>query len=65
MGLMTSIAWYNGDRKMMGYALLAAGTVAGVDGLISLRQCGGGQWKHWSFLPVLGGLGVGLLAWFD
>lgn len=65
MGLVTSAAWYHSDHRMMGYALLAASMAAVTDGVISLRQKGSGQWLHWSFVPVLGGIGGGLVGWFD
>lgn len=65
MGATGLIAAYNGDRKMLGAIYLAMCGVASFDAWISVRQSGKGAWMHLGFLPVLMGVGGGLLGWFD
>ncbi|KAK4610593.1 hypothetical protein CLAFUW4_13604 [Fulvia fulva] len=65
MGLVTSAAWYHGDRKMMGYVMFMATMVGVVDGVMSRRVKGNGEWVHWGFVPVLGAVGGGLVGWWD
>ncbi|EME44423.1 hypothetical protein DOTSEDRAFT_152278 [Dothistroma septosporum NZE10] len=65
MGIITGLVWYRGDREVLGDTLLAASMVAGVDGVISKKQKGSGEWTHWAFVPVLVGVGGGLKGWFD
>lgn len=55
----------SGGRKGLGWVLLAAGGVAGVDGWVvrgweAGRGAAGGEWNHWGYAPFVGGLGMWL-----
>ncbi|KAH7317003.1 hypothetical protein B0I35DRAFT_434383 [Stachybotrys elegans] len=56
--------WYRGDETQMGLGLLALAWMSGMDGVISIWQIGGGQWNHWTLLPVVIGVSAGLLGFF-
>lgn len=63
MGLAMLVVHRCGSRKALGWVMLAAGAVAGVDGWVSIQQIGRGQWNHWGYAPVLivvGGLITGI-----
>ena len=47
MGAAINAAAYFGDRKALGWILIAGSGVAFVDGAICLNQIGTGQWNHW------------------
>jgi len=50
VALLTTTYW--GSRKTL-IVMVCSGTfVAIMDGFVSLRQIGGGQWNHWGFVPV-------------
>lgn len=64
MGLAIHSAAYFGDRKALGWILIAGSGVAFVDGAVCRAQVGKGEWNHWSYAPVLtvvGGLLLGVL----
>lgn len=65
LGLTTITAWYMGQRAVMGYLLFLGCGVVTVDGIVQKQQTGNGEWKHWSFVPVMAGLGAGLVGWLD
>lgn len=61
MGLAIYAAAYLGTRKSLGWTLIAASGVAGVDGLVCWGH-GAGEWGHWGYAPMLtvvGGLLLG------
>jgi len=49
-------AWVKGDRGLLGYFCLLAAGVASVDAVVQ-----GGGLKHWWLVPVLVGVGAGLM----
>ncbi|KAK2753457.1 hypothetical protein FQN54_007847 [Arachnomyces sp. PD_36] len=53
---------YYGNRKALGWLLIAAGAVAGVDGYAVNNQIGTGEWNHWGYAPVITTLGALLLG---
>jgi hypothetical protein len=64
MGLAMYLAAYFGDRKSLGWILIAGSGVAFVDGAVCRAQAGKGEWNHWGYAPVLtmvGGLLLGVL----
>lgn len=64
MGLAVYFTAYFGSRKACGWTLITGAAVAGVDGLVSIRQIGDGQWNHWGYAPmifVVGALFAGVL----
>jgi hypothetical protein len=63
MGLTTLGVWYSGDRRALGFALLAGFPNALIDGFVSRWQIGGGEWAHWAFVPLGLGLAAGVLGW--
>lgn len=65
LGASTLAAWYNGDRKTLGWLLLLGGGVVFADGLIEREQTGKGVEKHWPLVPVMAALGAALLGAFD
>jgi len=52
---------YFGSRKACAGVVLSGTFVALMDGFVSLRQIGRGQWDHWVYVP-LGVVVAGLLA---
>lgn len=65
MGVVIYIAACFGDRKTLGWIVVATSCVALADGAICWIQQGKGQWNHWSYAPMLVGLGSLLLGVFD
>jgi hypothetical protein len=65
LGASTVAVWYRGDRQLLGIMLLLGAGLAFGDGLVQKNHCGNGEWNHWSFVPVMAGLGAGLEGWFD
>ncbi|KAI0132715.1 hypothetical protein BJ170DRAFT_259307 [Xylariales sp. AK1849] len=63
IGLTTLAVWSTGDRRALGFIMLASIPLAVVDGLVSRWQVGGGEWAHWGVIPVGLVLGAGLLGW--
>jgi len=64
LGVGTGAAAYFGDRKTLGWLLLAGSGVAFVDGAVCRSQ-GKGEWNHWSLAVLLTGLGSVLLGVLD
>ena len=64
MGLAVVAAAYSGDRKTLGWILIAASGVPFVDGPVC-KANGKGEWNHWNHAPVVMGLGAVLLGVFD
>jgi hypothetical protein len=65
MGLAMYSAAYFGDRKSLGWILVAASAVAFVDGAVCRVQVGKGEWNHWSYAPMLTAIGSVLLGALD
>jgi hypothetical protein len=65
MGLAIYSAAYFGDRKTLGWILIAGSAVAFVDGAVCLAQVGKGEWNHWSYAPILAAVGSALLGVLD
>lgn len=64
VGLPVLIAWYLGDRQMLGWMMVIQAVIPFVDAWATRLQNGRGEWNH---LPVgfVGlGLGGGILGWF-
>lgn len=64
MGLAIYSAAYFGDRKTLGWILVAGSAVAFVDGAVC-RAEGKGEWNHWSYAPILTAVGSVLLGVLD
>lgn len=64
MGLAIYSAAYFGDRKALGWILIAGSGVAFVDGAVC-RTHGKGEWNHWSYAPMLTAIGSILLGGLD
>ena len=64
MGLAIYSAAYFGDRRALGWILVAGGGVAFVDGAVCWGQ-GKGEWNHWSYAPIVAGVGGVLLGVLD
>ena len=67
VGLTTLAIWWYGrgteiGTKLLGVAQLGLTFVVSVDGLVSRKVIGKGEWNHWGFAPVSLGIGVGLLG---
>lgn len=60
MGLAICAAATLGDRRVLGWILIAAGAVAVVDGVVCWQH-GKGHWNHWAYAPGVIAVG-GLLA---
>lgn len=63
IGLATLGVWSTGDRKALGWVILAGLPIIVIDGLVSRAQIGRGEWNHWGLAPIGIGLGAGLLEW--
>jgi hypothetical protein len=64
MGLAIYSTAYFGDRKALGWILIAGSGVAFVDGAVCWTQ-GKGEWNHWSYAPILAAVGSVLLGVLD
>ncbi|KAF2166928.1 hypothetical protein M409DRAFT_22980 [Zasmidium cellare ATCC 36951] len=65
MAAAINIAAWNGDRRTLGMVYLAMCGVGAFDAWTCERVVGKGKWAHLGFLPLLVGVGGGLLGWFD
>jgi hypothetical protein len=65
MGLSICATAYYGDRRALGWILIAASAVAVFDGWVTKTYAGQGEWGHWGYAPALTGLGVVFLGAFD
>lgn len=65
MGLAIYTVTYFGDRKSLGWILIAGSAVAFVDGAVCRIQVGKGEWNHWSYAPMLTAVGCVLLGILD
>ncbi|KAK3672164.1 hypothetical protein LTR78_007917 [Recurvomyces mirabilis] len=65
LGTALVTCWFLGEPKVLGWLMLATIPVAVVDGVVQRSQTGGGEWSHWGLVPVVFGLGGGLLGWFE
>ncbi|KAJ4184915.1 hypothetical protein FALCPG4_002419 [Fusarium falciforme] len=59
-----TLIWLTGNKRLVGLGLVGALSMAITDGLVSKSVTGGGEWNHWSFVPVIGGFVAGLFGWF-
>lgn len=65
MGLAIYSAAYFGNRKTLGWILIAGSGVAFVDGAVCRAQIGRGEWNHWGYAPVVAAVGSVLLGVLD
>ena len=65
MGLAIYSAAYFGNRKTLGWILIAGSGVAFVDGAVCRAQIGRGEWNHWGYAPALAAVGIVLLGVLD
>ncbi|EON62463.1 hypothetical protein W97_01685 [Coniosporium apollinis CBS 100218] len=65
MGLAIHAAAYFGDRRALGWIMIAGSGVAFVDGAVCRAQVGRGEWNHWGYAPVLTAVGGMLLGVLD
>lgn len=60
-----ALIWSTGNEKLTGLSLVGGLAICITDGLVSRVQIGGGEWNHWSFAPVIGGIMAGLFGVFS
>ena len=65
MGLAIYSAEYFGNRKTLGWILIAGSGVAFVDGAVCRAQIGRGEWNHWGYAPALAVVGSVLVGVLD
>jgi len=65
MGLAIHAAAYFGDRKTLGWILIAGSSVAFVDGAVCRARIGRGEWNHWGYAPFLTAVGIALVGVLD
>ena len=65
MGLAIYSAAYFGNRKTLGWILIAGSGVAFVDGAVYQAPIGRGEWNHWGYAPALAAVGIVLLGVLD
>jgi hypothetical protein len=65
MGIAICVAAYFGNRKTLGWILIAGSGVAFVDGAVCRAQIGRGEWNHWGYAPALTAVGSLLLGVLD
>lgn len=61
MGLAIYATAYLGNRRALGWIVIAGSAVAGVDGWVCKMYAGRGEWNHWGYAPMLMNIG-GLLV---
>jgi len=64
MGLAMYSTAYFGNRKALGWILIAGSAVAFADGAVCWNQ-GKGEWNHWGYAPMLTVVGSLLLGILD
>ncbi|KAK2882665.1 hypothetical protein FQN49_000139 [Arthroderma sp. PD_2] len=64
MGLAIYVAAFTGERKTLGWILLAMSGVAFADGAVCAVN-GAGKWNHWGYAPVVAAVGAVALGVFD
>ena len=64
MGLAMYSTAYFGNRKALGWILIAGSGVAFADGAVCWNQ-GRGEWNHWGYAPMLTVVGSLLLGILD
>ncbi|KAL8743377.1 MAG: hypothetical protein Q9190_004257 [Brigantiaea leucoxantha] len=64
MGVAMYSAAYFGDRKTLGWIVIAGSGVAFADGAVCWAQ-GKGEWNHWGYAPILTAVGSLLLGALD
>lgn len=62
MGTAIYAAACLGDRKTLGYILIAGSAVAFVDGAVCKMIVGKGEMNHWGYAPVVAVVGGMLLG---
>jgi hypothetical protein len=65
LGLMILAVRALADSKTLGWVVMTDLLVALGDGFVQKKCTGGGQWKHWSFLPIGVSVVMLLLGYFD
>ncbi len=65
MGVAVLAAAYLGDRRTLGWMLIAGAGVAFADGAVCKAQVGKGEWNHWGYAPVVAVVGSVLLGVLD
>lgn len=65
MAVALYAAAYYDERNVLGLVLLAGSGVAFVDGFVCKNYVGKGEWNHWSYAPVLAGVGSVSLGLLD
>lgn len=65
MGISIYAAAYFGDRRVLGWIVLAGSGVAFADGAVCKVYAGSGEWSHWGYAPMLGVVGGLLLGIAD
>lgn len=65
MGLAIYSAAYFGERKSLGWILIAGSAVAFVDGAVCRVMVGKGEWNHWGYAPMLTAVGGVLVGGLD
>ena len=68
LGLTVLAIWYYGEGvrgyKTLGWGMLAGALLPLTDGFVSRSMVRGPEWTmHWPFVPVMAGVGAGLLGW--
>lgn len=58
IGVAIFASTWCGTRRCAGAVLVAAAVCAGVDGWVVGRESGTGEWNHWGYGGVMGGLGM-------
>ena len=61
MGVAIYASAYFGNRKTLGWIVVAGSAVAFADGAVCHLYAGKGEWNHWGYAPALTVVG-GLLA---
>lgn len=56
------VLWSTGDQKLLGLGMVGLTGMAFGDGLVSKIQLGGGEWNHWTMVPIVGGIAAGLMG---
>lgn len=56
------VMWSTGDQKLLGLGMVGLTGMAFGDGLVSKIQLGGGEWNHWTMVPIVGGIAAGLMG---
>jgi hypothetical protein len=64
LGAVLGLLWRNGDPVLLAQGLVLGSAMPLWDGVLSRQLIGGGEWKHWAYVPLVLGTACGIF-WYN